>query len=78
MKTAISVPDKTFEAVEQAAERLGVSRSHFYAQAARRWLDELDDESLTEQINASLEGVDQDDGEFARVAAARTLAQSEW
>ena len=38
MKTAISVPDETFaQATRQAAE-LGISRSEFFARAARRYL----------------------------------------
>jgi hypothetical protein len=44
MKTAISVPDDTFQRVELAAKRLGLSRSEFYARAAQSWLDALDDE----------------------------------
>jgi mRNA interferase MazF len=41
VKTAISVPDETFARVDEAAARLGVSRSEFYARAAERWLVEL-------------------------------------
>lgn len=60
MKTAISVPDETFARVEQAATRLGVSRSEFYARAAERWLAELESTSLTKDIDAALADVDQD------------------
>lgn len=56
MKTAISVPNETFDAVEPAAARLGISRSQFYSRAAQRWVDELDDNGLTAEIDASLEG----------------------
>lgn len=34
VKTAISLPDDTFQRVEAAAKRLGVSRSEFFARAA--------------------------------------------
>lgn len=79
MKTAISVPDETFDAVEQASARLGISRSQFYARAAQRWVDELSNESLTAAIDASLEGVDQgEDAEFIRAAAAKNLSTVEW
>ncbi len=54
MKTAISVPDNTFERASRCAKALGVSRSEFFSQAAVRYLDELDNESLTEQINQAL------------------------
>jgi metal-responsive CopG/Arc/MetJ family transcriptional regulator len=56
MKTAISVPDDTFQRVEEAAKRLGVSRSEFYARAAQSWLDALDDEDTTDAINRAIAG----------------------
>jgi len=54
MKTAISLPDETFERVEAAAKRLGVSRSEFFARAAERWLNDLDDDQTTEAINQAI------------------------
>ena len=54
MKTAISLPDETFERVEAAAKRLGVSRSEFFARAAERWLNDLDDDHTTEAINQAI------------------------
>lgn len=55
MKTAISVPDETFVRVSRCASALGMSRSEFFARAAHRYLDELDAESLTTQIDGALE-----------------------
>ena len=72
MKTAISLPDETFERVERAAAKLGVSRSEFFARAAERWLDALDDETTTEAINEAIAGLE-DDAAFVN-AAATTLA----
>jgi predicted DNA-binding protein len=60
MKTAISLPDETFTRVEQAAKRLGVSRSEFFARAAERWLDDFDEDETTDAINRALAGVEQD------------------
>jgi len=54
VKTAISLPDATFARVETAARRLGVSRSEFFARAAERWLDDLDDDQTTEAINQAI------------------------
>jgi metal-responsive CopG/Arc/MetJ family transcriptional regulator len=70
MKTAISLPDETFARVEEAAKRLGVSRSEFFARAAERWLDDLDDEHTTDAINRALAGVAQDTA-FGDAAADR-------
>jgi predicted DNA-binding protein len=51
MKTAISLSDETFERVSRTASYLGMSRSEFFARAAQRYLDELDNLSLTGQID---------------------------
>lgn len=58
VKTAISVPDETFERVTRRAGALGMSRSEFFARAAQRYLDELDSQSLTTQIDSALEAID--------------------
>lgn len=70
MKTAISVPDATFERVERAADRLGVSRSEFFARAAERWLDSLEDDGTIDAINRAV-GSGAADTAFTDVAAAR-------
>lgn len=69
MKTAISLPDETFQRVEAAAKRLGVSRSEFFARAAERWLHELDDQRLTDAIDDAI-GDDAGDHGFTDAAAA--------
>jgi metal-responsive CopG/Arc/MetJ family transcriptional regulator len=76
MKTAISVPDETFRRVEQAARRLGVSRSQFYAQAAQSWLDALEDEDTTEAINRAVDGAPSD-STFTDTAAAALVVDDE-
>lgn len=54
MKTAISVPDGLFGRVDLKAAELGVSRSEFYARAAERYLQVLEDSALTKMIDAAL------------------------
>jgi hypothetical protein len=81
MKTAISVPDETFAQVERRAQDLGVSRSEFYTRAAEHYLNHLQAESLTGDIDAALAMVDEDDSADAAVTAGRRrLAQTddEW
>jgi len=78
MKTAISVPDETFEKASRRAHDLGMSRSEFFSRAAARYLDELDAESVTRQIDqavAAVEGRD-DSGADAVVAGQRVLADA--
>ena len=80
MKTAISVPDATFDEATKRARTLGMSRSEFFAIAARRYLDDLDRAGVTEQINQALAEVGAD--ESAAAAAARGRARlddgNEW
>jgi metal-responsive CopG/Arc/MetJ family transcriptional regulator len=65
MKTAISVPDDTYERATKRAEDLGMSRSEFFSRAAASYLDQLDSESLTHQIDAAVEAL----GEYGDSAA---------
>ncbi len=69
MKTAISLPDDTFRRVEDAAKRMGVSRSEFFAHAAERWLDVLHEDDTTAAINRAISGSQSDHG-FVDAAAA--------
>lgn len=69
MKTAISLPDDTFHRVDGAAKRMGVSRSEFFARAAERWLNALEEDDTTAAINAAISGVEPDHA-FADAAAA--------
>ncbi len=77
MKTAISVPDRTFARVEATAERLGVSRSEFFTRAAERWIDEMEGEVTTAEIDAALRGVEQD-AAFVDRAAHDLAERNEW
>jgi metal-responsive CopG/Arc/MetJ family transcriptional regulator len=82
MKTAISLPDETFQQVTRKAAELGISRSEFFARAARRYLDDLaaaSAESLTQQIDEALEVAGDDDtGQLAVAAGRRHLAEQDW
>ncbi len=51
MKTAISVPDTIFQAADDLAKRLGMSRSQLYTTAVSQYLQAFDDEAITEKLN---------------------------
>jgi metal-responsive CopG/Arc/MetJ family transcriptional regulator len=76
MKTAISVPDDTFEQATRQAAELGISRSEFFARAARRYLDELASRSLTQQVNDALRVAGNDDSAAAAARVGRELLAS--
>jgi hypothetical protein len=80
VKTAISVPDETFEQATKQAAELGISRSEFFARAARRYLDELASRSLTDQVNKALQTAGNDDSAAAaaQVGRRRLAAGDEW
>jgi metal-responsive CopG/Arc/MetJ family transcriptional regulator len=73
MKTAISLPDDTFQRADSAAKRLGMSRSEFFARAAERWLTTLEDDGTTEEINRAIAGTTADHA-FSDAAAAALLS----
>src|SRR5260370_32912122 len=68
VKTAISVPDETFEQATKQAVELGVSRAEFFARAARPYLDELASCSLTQHVDEALQAA----GSAAPAPAAAT------
>jgi Ribbon-helix-helix protein, copG family len=80
VKTAISVPDETFEQATKQAAELGISRSEFFARAARRYLDELASHSLTHQVDEALLAAGSDDSAAIAAAAGRKrlAAGDEW
>jgi metal-responsive CopG/Arc/MetJ family transcriptional regulator len=81
VKTAISIPDDTFQRAARRAHDLGMSRSEFFTRAAARYLDELDAESVTHQIDEVVAALAErdDTAEQAVRAGRRVLASTpEW
>lgn len=82
MKTAISLPDETFERATNRARKLGMSRSEFFAQAAESYLDQLDSEALTKRIDEALETIGSiDSSSIEAVASGRrhlAAVDDEW
>jgi Ribbon-helix-helix protein, copG family len=75
VKTAISIPDETFARAEVHAAALGMSRSEFFTRAVRRYMEQLEAESLTGRINAAIDlawpdGVTLDVAAYRRAQAA--------
>ncbi len=51
MKTTISIPDDDFEAAEQVALELGLSRSELYANAIREFIARKQRKDVTERLD---------------------------
>ena len=51
VKTTISIPDEDFEAAEQIANELGLSRSELYSNAVREFVSRRQREDVTERLD---------------------------
>ena len=65
------MPDETFAQATRKAAELGISRSEFFARAARRYLDELASRSLTQEVDEALQSAGSDDSAVAAAQAGR-------
>lgn len=52
MKTAISIPDRLFEAAERLAKAMGISRSELYQRAVAELLERHSAELVTRELDA--------------------------
>lgn len=78
MKTAISVPDRIFEAAERVAKRLHISRSELYARAVARFVEEHRGDMVTDTLDRIYADVDSTlDPALARLQAV-SLPREEW
>ena len=79
MKTAISLPNDTFENAERYAKANGFTRSELYATALREYLERREREQIMARINAASEEMDTSlDPALARLQAASTTPNEDW
>ena len=78
MKTAISVPDALFAAVDRLARRSNRSRSEVYSAALREYMARHAPDEVTDALDRVIGEVGQPADAFVREAARRTLAATEW
>lgn len=78
VKTAISIPDRVFEAAERTAERLGLSRSALYTRAVEAFLAQVQPELIAEALDRVYAEEEAGlDPRLARMQAA-SLPKDEW
>ena len=80
MKTAISLPDELFKAVERLVQRSGRHRSEVYADALREYVARHAEDEVTKALDdalAQIEGLEEDKP-FLEAAAYHTLKNVEW
>ena len=79
MKTAISIPDRTFREGEAAARALKVSRSELYRRALEAFLVSMRTRDVTATYDAAFNDAEsKPEVRFRRRAARKVLAQVEW
>lgn len=80
MKTAISIPDKVFDAAEKVAKKLGMSRSELYVNAVREYLERHGRDDVTDRLNEVYSSPEADSGVDSGLAAMqyKSLPQEEW
>jgi predicted transcriptional regulator len=80
MKTAISIPDQLFNAVERMAKRLGISRSELFQRAVREFLRSQRDTGVKEALN-EVYGPDRGEAkldELLERMQASSIPEEEW
>jgi len=78
MKTAISVPDRLFNAADALARRLGLSRSWLYTTALAEYLAKHQGAKITARLNATYAAQPSDLDPALRRAQRRAVARGEW
>lgn len=86
IKTAVSLPQRLYDAAERAARRRGVPRSRIFVEALERHLADEEESDITAQINAAMaqpltEGEAEEEAAanaFIGEAARRLLREWEW
>lgn len=78
MKTAISLPDDLFAAVDALARRLGVPRSRLVAEALAEYVAKHKGSRVTEQLDAVYAAEPSKLDEPMRRVARRTLKRGDW
>ena len=74
VKTAISLDESLFQAAEEWAEKLGVSRSQLFARAVEEYVRRRENEELLQRLNeAHADGPDEEDEEALRHGQALHL-----
>jgi antitoxin MazE6 len=78
MKTAISLPDPLFEAAEELAAQLAISRSQLYVRALEAFVLAHRDEAVTAALNRIYEAESSElDPVLASIQSA-SLSRDEW
>ncbi len=78
MKTAISLPNETFESAEQLAKRLGKSRSELYTLAINDYLERNNDAHVQESLDSIYSQVESQLDPNLGAMQTKSITREEW
>ena len=78
MKTAISIPDRLFDAANALARKLRISRSRLYATALAEYVAKHQAAKITDRLNATYAAQPSRLDPALRRAQRRVVAGREW
>jgi len=78
MKTAISIPDPIFQAAENLAQRLGVSRSQLYAKAVEEYTESHKNQKVTDALNEIYEAESSSLEKEMNSLQSKSIPKEEW
>ena len=78
MKTAISIPDKVFEAADRTAKNLGVSRSELYSTAVYEYIERHRIEDVTAKLDEIYSSEKSGLDESLRVMQSLAFEKEDW
>ena len=78
VKTVISIPDPLFDAAEQFAKRMGLSRSQLYAVALQDYLQAHKQDQITQQLDALYANESSSLDPLFVQLQAHTLSEENW
>ena len=78
MKTAISIPDPIFQAAENMAKRLGMSRSELFSVAMSEYIDVHKYQDVTESLNKVYSQSEERLDEELALMQLKSIPREEW
>ncbi len=78
MKTAISIPDPIFQAAENMAHRLGVSRSELFSNAISEYMKRHKYQDVTESLNKVYRETDSKLDEKLALMQRKSIQEDGW
>lgn len=78
VKTAVSIPDRIFEAAERLAKRLGMSRSELYSRAVSEFIEAREEKNITRELDRVYGEADSSVDALLEHLQAASIPREEW